>query len=237
MYRRTTFNDPLQLRYKTSALFRKPSNEKIPICYRTIPTLNINQKCMKENSFSCSRKDLLEIILEPKGYFERPTDPYNEVFPNIYIGDGTTALCTSLLRRMGITHVLNAAQGKNRDLCLVNTSEEFYHDTGISYFGIEAFDTISFRLNLYFQEAADFIEDAISSGGKVYVHCRAGISRSAALVIAYLMIKKKMSAQDAVRRIKENRNIIPNDGFLRQICELNEQLKRENDKNISRGLP
>ncbi|XP_067127991.1 dual specificity protein phosphatase 3-like [Centruroides vittatus] len=230
MYRRRVHNDAL---YKT---LRKPTENKVNILYRTIPESRIIPKWMKENYLSCSRLDLLKIIVEPRGYFELPTDPYNEVFPNIYIGDGATAMCTSLLRRLGITHVLNAAQGKNRDLCLVNTSEEFYRDSGINYFGIEAFDTISFRLNVYFQDAANFIENALSSGGKVYVHCRAGISRSAALVIAYLMIKHRMSVQDAIRKIKENRNIIPNGGFLRQLCELNEEIMKENERHLSRGV-
>ncbi|XP_053209118.1 dual specificity protein phosphatase 3-like [Panonychus citri] len=179
----------------------------------------------KVNTPSCSPDELSDIITAPNGgYYTVPIDPYNEVYPNIYLGDGTTALCTSLLRRTGITHVLNAACGKSKSLNLVNTNESFYRDSGIKFMGIEALDMSTFLLLNHFHEAADFIDSALTSGGKVYVHCRQGISRSATLILAYLMIKKNYSAQEAVRTIRRQRDIIPNDGFLKQLCLLNETL-------------
>ena len=39
----------------------------------------------------------------------------------------------------------------------------------------------------YFPSAIQFIKDAIKSGGTVFVHCFAGISRSSSCIIAYLM--------------------------------------------------
>lgn len=38
------------------------------------------------------------------------------------------------------------------------------------------------------------------------------------------MIKKGFTAQDAMRTIRRQRNIIPNEGFLRQLCQLNEEM-------------
>ncbi|XP_015795340.1 dual specificity protein phosphatase 3 isoform X1 [Tetranychus urticae] len=179
----------------------------------------------KVSTPSCSPDELSDIITAPNGgYYTVPTDPYNEVFPNIYVGDGTTALCTSLLRRLGITHVLNAAWGKSRSLNLVNTNESFYRDAGIEFMGIEALDMSTFLLSPHFEAAADFIDKAIITGGKVYVHCRQGISRSATLVLAYLMIKRDFTVQEAVRTVRRERDIIPNEGFLKQLCLLNETL-------------
>lgn len=60
---------------------------------------------------------------------------------------------------------------------------------------------------------------------KVLVHCSQGISRSSTFAIAYLMIKKHMTIQEAVRQIRTHRKICPNSGFIFQLVKLNTQLQ------------
>ena len=143
-----------------------------------------------------------------------------------FLFHSTTALCIHLLKRLGITHVLNAACGRQRNLGLVNTSESFYRNAQIEFMGIEALDMSSFPLYQHFQSAANFIEMAVDKtpNGKILVHCGEGISRSSTLVIAYLMLKKSMTVTDAIRSIVKFRNILPNQGFLLQLCQLNDEL-------------
>lgn len=71
-----------------------------------------------------------------------------------------------------------------------------------------------------------FNAERFCSPGKVFVNCMVGMSRSATCVLAYLMIKKEMLAVDAVRLVRKNRYIQPNDGFLRQLAQLDNQLRR-----------
>lgn len=68
------------------------------------------------------------------------------------------------LKRLGITHILNAAEGNS--FMHVNTSAEFYAGTGIIYHGIPASDTDHFDISIYFEEAADFIEKALAYKNK-----------------------------------------------------------------------
>ncbi|NWY70545.1 DUS3 phosphatase, partial [Erithacus rubecula] len=128
------------------------------------------------------------------------------------------------LQHLGITHVLNAAEGKS--FMHVNTNAEFYEGTGIRYHGIKANDTQEFNLSRYFEEAADFIDKALSQkDGRVLVHCREGYSRSPTLVIAYLMLRRRLDVRAALSAVRQQRHIGPNDGFLRQLCQLDRRLR------------
>ncbi|XP_077378696.1 dual specificity protein phosphatase 26-like [Festucalex cinctus] len=142
----------------------------------------------------------------------------DEVWPRLYIGDQHSAENRSDLSRHGITHILNAAHSK-RQGC-----PDIYQGLKITYMGIQAHDSCNFDMSVNFQPAADFIHRALSRGGHVLVHCHVGVSRSATLVLAYLMLKQRLTLVEAICAVKENRGVIPNRGFLRQLIRLDRQL-------------
>ncbi|NXF85785.1 DUS26 phosphatase, partial [Eubucco bourcierii] len=130
------------------------------------------------------------------------------------------------LAQLRITHVLNASHSKWRG------GAEYYEGTGIHYLGIEAHDSPSFDMSPYFYPAADFIHQALNEGslcvsppGRILVHCAVGVSRSATLVLAYLMIRHHMPLVEAIKTVKDHRGIIPNRGFLRQLVALDNALR------------
>nr|XP_015818154.2 dual specificity protein phosphatase 3 [Nothobranchius furzeri] len=175
---------------------------------------------------------LNELLSDGSGFYNLPTQHFNEVFPRIYIGNAFVAHNTMRLQKLGVTHVLNVAEGTS--FMHVNTSTEFYAGTGITYHGISANDTEKFNLSAFFEEGADFIDKGLAHNngkGKVYVHCREGYSRSPTMVVAYLMLRHKMDVRQALRTVRQKREIGPNDGFLRQLCQLNEKLAKEGKLN------
>ncbi|KAI5606743.1 dual specificity phosphatase DUPD1 [Silurus asotus] len=134
----------------------------------------------------------------------------NEVWPNIFIGDD--------LQKLGVTHVLNAAEGERNSVC---TGAGYYSNMDIEYYGIRAEDIPSFNISVHFFTSAEYMRHVLSnSQNKLLVHCVMGRSRSATLVLAYLMIEKKMLLVEAIEQVKRRRQIIPNWGFLKQLREL-----------------
>lgn len=64
------------------------------------------------------------------------------------------------------------------------------------------------------------------STGKILVHCAVGVSRSATLVLAYLMLYHRLTLVEAIKKVKDHRGIIPNRGFLRQLLALDRRLRQ-----------
>ncbi|XP_060946377.1 dual specificity protein phosphatase 3b [Limanda limanda] len=181
-------------------------------------------------SFEVSVQQLNDLLMDHRGLFIRPSTDWDQVHPGICVGNESVAWNKKRLKRLGATHILNAAEGNS--FMHVNTNAEFYAGTGFVYHGIPASDFDHFDISVYFQEAADFIGKALAYNngkGKVYVHCREGYSRSPTLVIAFLMLRHNMDVHSAVATVRRSRDIGPNDGFLLQLCRLNRRLKAERE--------
>lgn len=71
--------------------------------------------------------------------------------------------------------------------------------------------------------------------GKVLVHCREGYSRSPTITIAYLLLREREplpSLEEALRLVREHRNVCPNIGFLGQLVRLDRHLRIEDANRL-----
>nr|ACO12153.1 Dual specificity protein phosphatase 3 [Lepeophtheirus salmonis] len=174
---------------------------------------------------STSVLKMRDLLRDPiTGRWRWPVNGADQVYPGIYLGDAYTAMCIKVLKELNITAVLNASQGTMSDWNYVNTKASYYVNSNIAFFGIPAVDLKHYPINQHFQERADFIHKVIQNRGVILVHCVAGISRSASMVLAYLIIKKKMTLEEAINTVKKKRSIAPNEGFLEQLIELNDTI-------------
>ncbi|XP_067828676.1 dual specificity protein phosphatase 13A family protein [Heptranchias perlo] len=152
-----------------------------------------------------------------------PLSRIDEVWPNLYIGDMTVAHDRFCLWKLGVTHVLNAAH----KMIASSGCQDFY-GTGMDYYGIAASDLPNFDIAAYFYSASEYIHQALDiMGGKIFVHCAFGYSRSASLVLAYLMTYHHLSLLDAVKTVAMHRRIFPNRGFLKQLRNFDIKLQEE----------
>ncbi|XP_011285611.2 dual specificity protein phosphatase 13 isoform X2 [Felis catus] len=148
----------------------------------------------------------------------------DEVWPNLFLGDAYAARDKNKLTQLGITHVVNVAAGKFQ----VDTGAKFYRGMPLEYYGIEADDNPFFDLSVYFLPVARYIRTALSvPKGRVLVHCAMGVSRSATVVLAFLMICENMTLVEAIQTVQAHRDICPNSGFLQQLQVLDNRLGRE----------
>lgn len=156
--------------------------------------------------------DPMNLILEP-----------SESLGGLYLGNYEAASDIALLKKHNIKAVLTVAA----DLRLNYPSAE-----GITHEVISALDMVSYDLSKHFNRCFDFIEKHRAETN-VLVHCLAGISRSATIVIMYLMRTQRMGFESAFSFVKKRRKIIfPNPGFVRQLRVFSSQMK-----NKSPGIP
>ena len=125
----------------------------------------------------------------------------------LLIGDYKDSEDFYMLKNKGVTHILCAA-GELKP----NFPNKF------KYKYIRGSDEPKFDLGKHFDEAADFIYQAVRSGGKVMVHCYAGVSRSTSCLIAYLIKYKGYTFREGLELCLRGRPIVePNPGFQRQL--------------------
>lgn len=132
----------------------------------------------------------------------------NKVTPNIFIGDMNAARDIQFLRKEKITHIVNAAQ---------EVLNQFGFDEFV-YLNLPILDYPNSNIEDYFTIFNIFVKFATRNGGKVLVHCAAGISRSATLVCAYLIWEFGLNPKKALEYLRRCRpQVNPNDGFLHKL--------------------
>lgn len=134
----------------------------------------------------------------------------SKIVEHIYLGSDTVAKSREVLRQNGITHVLN---------CVGFLCPEYFKND-LVYKTLWLQDSPSEDITSILYDVFDYFEDVREQGGRVFVHCCQGVSRSTSLVIAYLMWKEGQSFDDAFQHVKAARGVTnPNMGFACQLLQ------------------
>ncbi|KAI9443242.1 protein-tyrosine phosphatase-like protein [Lactarius indigo] len=105
------------------------------------------------------------------------------------------------LKDLGISHIV----------CIRDVKEAFSvrprFPDAFQYLVLDVQDSEEQNLIRLFPKAQQFINTALSLGGRVLVHCNGGISLSPAFVIMFVMQHYQLSWEDALHLIKEYESI------------------------------
>ncbi|KAI9306623.1 hypothetical protein BJ944DRAFT_45363 [Cunninghamella echinulata] len=222
-----------------SSSFNTPNITNISITSATAPTITSSSSSSLINNTPDTTIHQLSQVLEEEidededevfGQMTTDTSPrtdsdfefiISEIIPNfLYVGpeietkDQAEQLLTRPIRR-----ILNMAEE-----CHDHALLEYQHN--LLYRKIAAQDTVEMKnIDHIIMEAVGFIEEAKKNHEAIYVHCKAGKSRSVTAILAYLVTCEKWTLKRSYRHIiKARPNMSPNIGFIAELMKLENQV-------------
>ncbi|ETW09394.1 hypothetical protein H310_00007 [Aphanomyces invadans] len=134
----------------------------------------------------------------------------NEILDSfLFLGNMWHAQSPSVIRNLGITHIVNASLDTNN----------VFDEAGVAYHEVKIKDDIHANIAAHFEPTFRFIEAAKQvQHSRVLIHCTQGISRSCTLAIYYVMRAQRWSLVTSVNYCISNRGVcFPNQGFLQAL--------------------
>ena len=132
-----------------------------------------------------------------------------EIIPGLYVGPVHGAYKHKYLYDKNVRYILN-----------VSNEKYVQNDKLFKYLQIKIEDAVTTEIIKYFKETNKFIENALSNKEGVYVHCRAGISRSPSFIMAYLIWKQNVNYEKADKIVgRVHPDAHPNSSFVKQLQE------------------
>mmetsp|Transcript_31888 Transcript_31888/g.74579 ORF Transcript_31888/g.74579 Transcript_31888/m.74579 type:complete len:611 (-) Transcript_31888:92-1924(-) len=206
------------------------------LAQKELESLDAKDVDMTTNASAASAKRLC-----PRCEQEIPVDLFDshwsshssEILPNLFLGGDRNAWNDAeVTKRTRITHILNVAAAETSTEELLRyyfTEKEGAVFKG--YKGLPFQDSEGFNILASIDEAVEFVRAAIEAdpSNHVLVHCVQGISRSASVVIAYLMgPPHHMSLKAAWEHVKARRSVArPNPAFIEQLAKLELRLRTD----------
>ena len=160
------------------------------------------------------RKPLSESIYD---HFSATFINLTSIDGQIYLGNAYNAADYDYLKKFGITGIVNAC----------NEISNYFEDD-FRYFNIDILDINNSSIYKFFDPFIDYIKNEMEQNGKVFIHCYMGSSRSAILVVLYLVYFRSFTMDKSIIYITEKRNRVNIN--ITYIEELKKYLEKKNIK-------
>ena len=138
----------------------------------------------------------------------------DHIVNNVWIGDWNDSVTPQKL----IINNIKAIVTLNSEFIHGYLDEFMYRELGIAHIRIDIQDSRKADITPHLNSILRFISDANRENINVLVHCSAGISRSASVVIAYLIAAFGLDYDRALAHTRAIRPIVrPNSSFEKQL--------------------
>jgi len=137
------------------------------------------------------KKPLTESIYD---HISAPFIKLTSIDDTVYLGNAYNAADYYYLKNFGITGIVNAC----------NEISNYFEDD-FEYFKIDILDINNSSIYKFFDPFISFVEGILDNNGKIMIHCYMGSSRSAILVVLYLIKYKSYSMDNSIRFITDRR--------------------------------
>ncbi|XP_062393046.1 protein phosphatase Slingshot homolog 2b isoform X2 [Sardina pilchardus] len=162
-----------------------------------------------EMQMTCNLREFKEYIDNEMIVILGQMDSPTAIFDHVFLGSEWNASNLEELQNSGVQYILNVT----REI------DNFFPGL-FEYHNIRVYDEEATDLLAYWNDTYKFISRAKKNGAKCLVHCKMGVSRSAATVIAYAMKEYGWDLERAFEYVKERRTVTkPNPSFMRQLEE------------------
>ncbi|KAL4604859.1 dual specificity protein phosphatase 18-like [Arapaima gigas] len=132
-----------------------------------------------------------------------------QITDHLFVGNSKAASDGALVAALSITCIINATQKATEPPL-----------SGLEYMWVPVADCPEEPLSAHFDAVAQRIHAVASRSGRTLLHCNAGVSRSGALCLAYLVRYQGMTLAEAHSWARTRRPMVrPNPGFWRQLIE------------------
>jgi hypothetical protein len=136
---------------------------------------------------------------------------------NVFIGGFLAAADPHFIRGAGITRIVKFCPDSPADPPRV---------PGVSYLVVPARDSPDYDIRAGAAAALAFIRDGIRANERILVHCVAGVSRSATVVLLHLMINRGYVLPLALAHLRSVRAVAqPNSGFMKHLRATDARLR------------
>lgn len=140
-------------------------------------------------------------------------DHPTQLLPFLYLGNYKHAKALSTMERVKVTHIINCAKAS------CPPTHNLYPTK--SYLALDAEDTPTYPiLAILWEEVYSFMEEARRAQGCLFIHCQAGVNRSATLAVAYCMVYNQWPLLKAIQHVFTLRPfILTNEFFQLQLVQ------------------